>query len=399
MKVLWLEPIGGISGDMCLGALVDLGVPLEVIEAGLASLGVSGWRLTERRRETTGISAKKVDVTLEHEEHAHRHLADIRAIIDAGKLGERARAIATEAFERLARAEAKVHGTTPEEVHFHEVGAVDAIVDICGTAIAIEHLAPDAIHAAPPPLGTGFVTAAHGRIPVPPPAVLELLEGIEVAPSETVGELTTPTGAALLATLAQGGVGPMPAMRLERVGYGAGDADWPDRPNVLRAVLGTATEAAGEGGTGVLSIEANLDDMSPEHLPPAIDALLEAGALDVTVAPVLMKKGRPGFRLEALCRPAAREAVVRRLLEETTTFGVRIHADERVELERSFETVTTPFGEVRIKVGRLGGEVVSFAPEHEDCLALARAAGVPVIRVHSAAVGAYGARGRLSGVE
>jgi uncharacterized protein (TIGR00299 family) protein len=278
-----------------------------------------------------------------------------------------------------------VHGVGPEAVHFHEVGAVDAIVDICGTAVAVDHLAPERVTASPPPLGTGFVKAAHGRIPVPAPAVLELLKGLPVAASETVGELTTPTGAALLATLAGERIGAMPAMTLERVGYGAGDAEWPDRPNVLRAILGTAE---GGGAGTVLVVETNLDDMSPELLPPAMEAILAAGALDVLVLPALMKKGRPGQLLQVLCREGDRGQVVGAILRETTSFGVRLRPAERVTLDRAFETVATPYGEVRVKVGRLQGEVLTAAPEHEDCRARAAEAGVPVRRVYEAALAA-----------
>ncbi len=264
MRVLHLEPVGGVSGDMMLGALVALGVPLAVLEEALGTLEVPGWRLAERVKDVGSISATKVDVHLDHHDHAHRHLSDVTRIIQGSALTAGAKAIALEAFRRLAVAEGAVHGVDPEAVHFHEVGAVDAIVDICGTAVAVDHLKPGRITAAPPPLGTGFVKAAHGRIPVPAPAVLELLRGLPVAASETVGELTTPTGAALLATLAGDRIGPMPAMTLERVGYGAGDATWPDRPNVLRAILGAAE---GPGQRTVLVIETNLDDLAPSCCP------------------------------------------------------------------------------------------------------------------------------------
>lgn len=385
MRILHLEPIGGASGDMMLGALVDLGVPLEVLEGALGTLGVPGWRLAEKGRDVGSIAARKVDVVLDAPEHVHRHLSDVTAIIEASKLTRRAKAIATEAFRRLAVAEGKVHGVDPEAVHFHEVGAVDAIVDICGTAVAVDHLAPERITAAPPPLGSGFVTAAHGRIPVPVPAVLELMKGLPVARCETEGELTTPTGAALLATLADA-FGPVPAMTLEAVGYGAGDATWPDRPNVLRAILGTGD---GAGAAQVLVVETNLDDMSPELVADATAAILSAGALDVVVIPVVMKKGRPGHLLQALCRDGDREKVVDAILQETTSFGVRLRPAQRVELDRAFVTVSTPFGEVRVKVGRRHGEVLTASPEHADCVALAEAAGVPVREVHAAAAAAY----------
>jgi pyridinium-3,5-bisthiocarboxylic acid mononucleotide nickel chelatase len=423
MKILWLEPIGGISGDMTLGALVDLGVPLEVLEASLSTLKLPGWRLRRRSRELMGIVATKIDVGVDdgharegnadghghdhghaHEDHGHGHdhghthrtWRTIRDLIAASGLSSGAQALAQEAFERLAVAEGRVHGIDPEDVHFHEVGAIDAIVDICGMAAAVDHLGPGAVYAAPPPLGSGFVKAAHGRIPVPAPATVEILRGVPVAASETVGELTTPTGAAILATLAAGRVGPMPAMTLDRIGYGCGDASWPDRPNVLRATLGRLDESARAGfspGEGevpdVLVIDTNIDDMSPELVPPAIEALLEAGALDVTVAPVLMKKGRPGQLFSVLCRPADEAAIVRTLLKETPSLGVRIRGARRVEAERRIETVVTPYGEVRMKVGFLDGERLGASPEYEDCRARAAAHSVPTRTVQAAAVHAW----------
>jgi len=280
-------------------------------------------------------------------------------------------------------AEATVHRMPVEKVHFHEVGGVDAIVDICGTAAALEHLGVDTVFAAPPPLGRGLVQTEHGTMPVPAPATLELLRGVPVASAATEGELTTPTGAAILSTVAAGRVGALPAMTCAEVGYGSGRARWPDRPNILRAVTGELL-AAPVGP--VLVVEANLDDLSPELLAAATTALFEAGALDVYVTPVTMKKGRPGHLLTALCRATDREAVSRALLAETTTFGLRIHPVERVELARHLETVETPYGPVRLKVGRLGEEVLTRAPEYEDVRARAAEAGVPTRVVYLAAL-------------
>lgn len=385
MKVLYLDPIGGISGDMTLGALVDLGVPLEVLQDQLQCLGVEGWSLKARRLERHGIAATKVDVVVNGEDHPHRAWSVIRKLIDDSDLADPVRRLAQDTFEQLARAEAKVHGVSVEEVQFHEVGAIDAIIDICGMAVGITHLGVEQVYAGPPPLGTGMIDAAHGRLPVPAPATLEILRGIPVAQASTPGELTTPTGAAILATLARGRVGPMPAMTPDRIGYGAGDASWPDRPNLLRAVVGETTAL----DSTVWVVEANLDDMSPEFFPSAMQAILDAGALDVYAAPITMKKGRPGHLLSALCRASEKESVVRAILRETTTFGVRLTAVQRVELEREHLSVETSYGPVRMKIGRLSDEVLTASPEFEDCRAIAEETGAPLKAVYAAAIAAY----------
>jgi uncharacterized protein (TIGR00299 family) protein len=312
--------------------------------------------------------------------------------VDASGLSPRARAAARAIFGRIGRAEAKVHGVPLDEVHFHEVGAVDSIVDVCGAAVALDLLGWPRVVSAAPELGRGMMRSAHGPMPIPPPAVLELLAGKPVRPGGPQGEAVTPTGAALLAELAE--IGPLPAFVPGRIGYGLGTSRWADRPNVLRMTVGDpVSHPLSPGGESVLWVlETNLDDCPGQLVARAIEAALEAGALDAWAAPVTMKKGRPGFLLSALVEEPARAAVTRVFFAETTTLGVRRHAVERDALERVFETVETPYGKVRVKVARSDGRELGAHPEYDDCAALAREKGVPVKEVMAAALAAR--RGR-----
>jgi hypothetical protein len=396
MPLLVLEPIGGIAGDMFLAAALDLGVDRGALEAALGTLGVGGWRLHARRATASGIAGTHVDVTVEGEQPHARALAEILALVDGSGLSPRAKAAARGIFERIGRAEAKVHGVPLEAVHFHEVGAVDSIVDVCGAAVVLDLLGWPRVVSAPPELGRGIARTAHGPMPIPPPAVLELLAGKPVRPGGPPGEAVTPTGAALLAELAE--VGPLPAFVPGRIGYGLGTASWPDRPNVLRMTLGEEVAAAalprpgpaGEAGAAALWVlETNLDDCPGQLVARALEAALEAGALDAWAAPVTMKKGRPGVLLSALVEEPRRAAVTRVLLEETTTLGVRRHAVERDALERTLVTVETRYGPVRVKVGSAEGRELGAHPEYEDCLARAREHGVPVKEVMAAALATH----------
>lgn len=389
-KVLYLEPVGGIAGDMFLAAALDLGVSREELEETLRGLGVPGWRFSLSRAERHAIHGTHLDVVVEPEGHAgaHRSLSEIRAIIEgAGSMPARARERALRVFALIGEAEARIHDVPVEEIHFHEVGAVDSIVDICGAAVALELLGDPEVFSAPPPLGSGTVRAAHGTMPAPAPATLELLRDVPVR-FEGVGELTTPTGAALLKAFAA--VGPPPEMVIERIGYGVGTKDFADRANVLRASLGRRAHAA-EAGTIV--VEANLDDCSPQLLGALLESLLERGALDAYVVPATMKKSRPGHLLGAVVPADRKDAIIGAILAESTTLGVRAHRVERTALERSFEEVDTPYGRVRVKVARLGGAEVNAQPEFDDCRELARRAGVPVKVVLAAAVAARSRRG------
>jgi uncharacterized protein (TIGR00299 family) protein len=384
-KLLLLEPVGGIAGDMFLGAALDLGVDRAALDGALSTLGVQGFRLLATPAHSGGIRGTHLEVRVEEGQARARHLPEILALIDGSGLAPRARAAARAIFERIGRAEARVHGVTIDQVHFHEVGALDSIVDVCGAAAVMEILGWPRVLCAPPELGQGFVATAHGRLPVPPPAVLEILRGIPVRPGGPPGEAVTPTGAALLAELAEvADPASFPALAPEQVGHGVGTARWPDRPNVLRMTLG---EEVASGGLWVL--EANLDDCPGQLVARAIEAALAAGALDAWAAPLTMKKGRPGLLLGALSPGDRRDAVARVLLDETTTLGVRFHAVDRVELDRELVPVATAYGEVRVKVARRGTTTVGAHPEYDDCLARAREHGVPVKEVLAAAAAAF----------
>lgn len=476
-RVLYVDCFSGVAGDMMLGALLHLGVPIERVRAALETLPIDGWALEARPGEISGIGGVDVQVTVgglkertphhhgtepgdpvpraaqesregaggghshgtghshghseahshghsearshghseahshghshshsEARSHGHIHTAghvgahgddhehghgndhgrtmrEIRQILLGGRLEAPVLALALDAFGRLAKAEGKVHGVPPDEVHFHEVGALDAIVDIVGTAAALHALGVDEVVSAPPPLGRGFVQCAHGRLPLPAPATVEILRGAPVRGDSLEAELVTPTGAALLRAMTTR-FGLVPDMTVERIGYGLGDARWPDRPNLLRLVLGHRDDSHGDQE---LVIEANIDDMSPEVFGPLCEALLADGALDAWLCPIQMKKGRPGVLLSALVAPDRRGPVVARILRETTTLGVRIHAVERTKLARRSVVVETPWGPVRVKQGIDGDAVLNEAPELEDCLALARAHGVPLKEVLASA--------------
>jgi uncharacterized protein (TIGR00299 family) protein len=382
MALLLLEPIGGVAGDMFLAAALDLGVDRPALEAALRTLAVPGWRLAVSRKIDCGIAGTHVEVVVEGEPPHARGLAEILALVEGSGLAPRARAAARDLFERIGRAEAKVHGVPLEEVHFHEVGAVDSIVDVCGAAVALDLLGWPRVVSAPPELGRGLGRSAHGPLPIPPPAVLELLAGKPVRPGGPQGEAVTPTGAAILAGLAE--VGPLPAIVPARVGYGVGTRSWPDRPNVLRATLGEPAEA-GE----LWLLETNLDDATGQIVARALEASLEAGALDAWAAAITMKKGRPAVLLSALVEEARRAAVTRVLFAETPTLGVRRRRIERDVLAREVRTVATVHGTVRVKVATLDGVELGAQPEHDDCLALAREKGVALREVIAAAVAAY----------
>jgi len=387
-EVLWLEGVGGVAGDMFLAAALDLGLPAGDLERALGTLRLAGWRLEVTRAEAAGIAGTHVDVVVDRPGPHQRGLSEILALVRASGLAPRARDAALALFERMGAAEARVHGLPPEQVHFHEVGAVDSIVDLCGAAVALDLLGWPEVVASPPELGQGFVKTAHGLLPVPPPAVLELMRGLPVRPGGVVGEMVTPTGAAILAVLCR--VGTPPPMTPRRIGYGVGTKRWPDRANVLRMTLGEVTVGDPLATRGaVLELSCNLDDCTGQLVARAIEQALAAGALDAWATPCTMKKGRPGLVLSALAPSERREAVARALLAETTTLGVRMRPVERIELAREHVAVETAYGPVRVKVGRLGEDILSAQPEHDDCLARAGERGVPLKEVIAAALAAW----------
>lgn len=383
-RLLFLDPVGGIAGDMFLAACLDLGVEQAALERELARLGVPGFTLRVRRTFEASIAGTHVDVELEGEQPHERGYLDIVKLIDDSGLSARVKAAAKAVFKAIGEAEARVHHKTLETIHFHEVGAVDSIVDICGAAICLELLGWPRLVSLPPPAGGGTARTVHGIIPIPAPATVEVMRGRRLRGSGP-GERTTPTGAGLLAVLAEEAER-MPDLAVERVGYGVGTRQWDDAPNVVRAVLGRGVRNH-RGDAGYL-VEANLDDATGQLVARAIDVLMEAGAADAWATPTVGKKGRPGHLVCALAGPETLEAVRRAFVRETTTLGVRITSYERRPLDREWREVTTRWGPVRVKLGLEAGEIVNVAPEYEDCLALAKAHGVPLKRVLQAALAA-----------
>ena len=383
MKVVYFDCPSGASGDMILGALLDAGVSLQTLRAELDKLALPGFTLQAREVQRGAFRATKADVVLDTAiRHEHRQLRDILAILGASQLAPAVVAGAARIFTRLAQAEARVHGTGVEEVHFHEVGAVDAIVDVTGAVIGLHLLGAEGVHVSALPLGGGFVEGAHGRIPVPGPGTAELLRGFPVVDTGVRSELVTPTGAAILTTLAVGS-GRMPAMIVDRIGYGAGTKDLPGTPNVLRCFIGDT----GDIGTTetVAQVETTIDDMNPQLYEPLMDRLFEAGALDVFLTPVVMKRSRPGTVLTALCPRDKVSDLSRVLFEESSTIGVRWTEVSRTRLDREMITIVTDYGPLPFKVSRLSGRIVTATPEFADVVRLAQAKSLPVREVLSVA--------------
>lgn len=409
--IAYLDCPSGVSGDMLLGALLDAGVTLDDLRALLGGLPLEGYRLETAPVVRGALGATHARVVSTREEHAHRHLGDALSIIERGDLPERVKRDASGVFRQLAAAEARVHRIGVDEVHFHEVGAVDAVVDVVGVCAGLHLLGVEELYCSPLPLGRGQATMAHGTLPLPAPAVLELLamSGAPTVPHSATTELVTPTGAALVTTLARFA---QPPLRLARVGYGAGTRTEP-APNLLRLWLGERIENADLPGApgrmqyaptpgrrsqdalphveGVdteqlLVLEANIDDMPAELFGYAMERLLAMGALDAWCAPLTMKKARPGALLGALCRPADRAALVSVFLRETSTFGLRERTVTRYAAAREVRAVDTPYGPVRVKLKLLDGSVIGASPEYEDCRRIAVEQGVPLLQVYAAAL-------------
>ncbi len=380
MKICYLDAFSGISGDMTVGALIDAGADSAALVHALESLGTgASFRIEKTTR--LSIAASKFYVDGGDSKH-HRHLKDILELIGKAALTDRAKQNSAAVFQRLGEAEAKVHGIALTKVHFHEVGAADSICDIVGACAAFDLLNVDAIHSSPLNVGSGTVNTEHGILPVPAPATAELLTGKPIYARGPTVELTTPTGAAIAVTLAAG-FGAMPAMTITGTGYGAGDKDFKEHANVLRVLLGESSGAS--ESTTVAVLEANIDDSTPQVLGYAMERLLEAGALDVTLEYVLMKKNRPGTLIRVIAKPEDREQLAQVMFAETTTLGLRIHSAERRVKARRIQEVDTPHGKVKIKIAGDG----SFSPEYEDCRTLARATGIPLKEILAEASLAY----------
>jgi uncharacterized protein (TIGR00299 family) protein len=395
-RILFVDGSSGASGDMILGALVDLGVPFAPLHRALRALPLDGWTARSRRLTRCGLVARKIDVRVRHHEHG-RGFKEIRRLLRDAALPAPVRERAVQVFRRLLEAEAAVHGRTLETVHLHEAGGTDAIVDVVGACLALERLAPDRVVVSTLTTGSGRVDCAHGRYPVPGPATLELVRGVPVRAGDLEVERLTPTGAAILTAIADAW-GPMPEMRPVATGYGAGTRDLGDDPNCLRMVLGESAgvsppaagpaDASGPSGE-VVVLECNLDDCTPQVLAWTVDRLLDAGALDVCVTGVTMKKGRAGHLLTVLARPEKLGELSGTVLRETTSFGLRARIEHRIELERRFDRVRTAYGVIPVKVGLLDGRIVQSWPEHDDCVRAAKKHEVALKRVQQAALAAW----------
>ena len=373
VKICYLDCFSGVSGDMLLGALADAGADADELRKGIGRLGLDGVELRFEKCKRSGIGGTNLTVQVEHDHH-HRSLSRIEEIIAGSDLSERVKERSIRIFRRLGEVEAAIHQIPIEKVHFHEVGALDSITDIVGACIALDLLGIEKIYCSPLNLGSGTVEAAHGVMPVPAPATAALVQGIPTYSQGPAAELTTPTGAAIVTTLADE-FGTMPAMRIGGVGYGAGDRDFKKHPNLLRVVIGEQSQA--REATRIFVIEANVDDMNPQLAGYVRERLLDTGALDVTLASVYMKKDRPGLMISVLAKPEDREKLSELLFTETTTLGIRMYPVERRVLERRWQPVETSYGEVRIKVASENGTVRNFAPEYEDCRRIALEKEVP----------------------
>ena len=368
MKTAFLDAFSGLSGDMIVGAMLDVGADFGELRAALASMPLDGYQLSIRHKTVSGISALKFDVEAAPPQ-PERHLDDIRGIVEqAAALERRVKDRALEIFAVLAEAEAKVHRTSPNEVHFHEVGAVDSIIDVVGAAWCFDRLGIGETFVSALPTGKGFVRSRHGVIPVPAPATAELLAGFPVRMGDGESEMVTPTGAAIVRALARPAP-PAMGLRIERVGYGAGTKEFADRPNVLRLMLGERESAYQTDE--MLEVQANIDDLNPQIYDLLVERLFEAGARDVTLTPTIMKKGRPAIVVAVLAEPSDRERIAAVLFAETSTIGLRYHPVSRLKLAREIIEVETRWGRVRAKVSR-GGEALTISPEYDDCKRVAR---------------------------
>ncbi len=373
MKTAYLDAFSGLSGDMLVGALLDAGVDFKNLEVALASLPLQGSRLSCRRKTVSGIAAMKFDVEV-MEAQPERHLSQIVTMIEASSVATAAKRRARAIFEVLAEAEAKVHHTSPEQVHFHEVGAVDSIIDVVGTAFALEELGVGELLVSPLPMGTGFTRSQHGIIPLPAPATAELLAGFTVRMGDGPAEMVTPTGAAVLRAL--GHSAPLPLnFEIEKIGYGAGTREYEDRPNVLRIMIGR--ERGALDTDELLEISANIDDLNPQIYDHVMERLFTAGARDVTLTPTIMKKGRPAITIAVLAEPARRDTLAKVLFSETSTIGVRFHAVGRLKLRREIREVATRWGRIKVKFSE-GDGALTATPEYDDCRKIATTQNVPL---------------------
>lgn len=387
MKILGYDCFSGISGDMNLGAMIDLGVDKTYLIDELNKLNLNGWELFVEKDQRHGITGTKATVNQTRHEHAHRHLADIEKIINDSTLDEKTRELSRKIFIKIASAEASVHGISIDHVHFHEVGAIDSIIDVVGAAICFNFLKVDAVHVSTVELGGGFVNCDHGNLPVPAPATAELIKGIPVKKDGVDFEATTPTGAAILATLGTD-FNPGLAFRINKTAYGVGQKEHPKVPNLLRVFLGeTITDPV--SGHDALQLECNIDDMNPEFFEYIAERLFKAGASDVFFSSIIMKKGRPGILLNVICETELADAVKNIIFTESTTLGIRTFPFRKDTLVRKFETIQSVYGDLTVKRSYYNGHEVSCKPEYEECKRIASEKGIPLKEVYNNIIKKY----------
>ncbi len=378
MKIAYFDCSSGIAGNMVLGALLDAGLDAAYLKKELKKLEITNWKLEIRSVRRGAVRCTHLEVKTKPQ-HQNRHLKDILKIINKSKLSKEVKRLSSRIFKRLARAEAKVHGESVNQVHFHEVGAVDAIIDIVGTAIGLKKLGVEKVYCSPLATGKGKIKCAHGTLSIPAPATAELLKDFPVYGSPVKGELVTPTGAAILAALSSG-AGDLPRMRLESTGRGAGSRIYTEIPNFLRVHIGESLVPAERDA--MVEIETNIDDMPLKHYHKVIASLMKAGALDACVIPILMKKKRKGIKLIVLCLPETREEMIKSVFELTTTFGVRVYLVPREKLARKFIKAKTRYGKAKVKLGFLGGQLKTLAPEYEDYRRIASKHSIPIRKAY-----------------
>ena len=379
MKIAYFDCLAGASGDMILGALLDAGLSTQDLLQGINALDLSGFDLNIQTVYKNGFRATKADILIE-DNVTERSLPDIEALIQNSDLPQNTKNKSISIFQRIGTAEAKIHGTPLQDVHLHELGGLDTIIDVVGTLVGLDSLGLQQVYASPLPLGRGFARGAHGAIPLPAPATLTLLEGVPVAGSDLDIELVTPTGAALLTSLVES-FGPIPEMTLKTIGYGAGTKDL-SIPNVIRLLIGTQQKDTNPIIETLMMLETNIDDLNPEIYEYVMTRLLEAGALDVTFNPIQMKKNRPGILLQVLCQPKDAENLTSILFTETSTLGVRKQSLERVSLPRTIQIIETPYGKIRMKIAQNQDGSIKFAPEYEDCRTLAETNNIPIVDIY-----------------
>ena len=387
MQIAYFDCFSGISGDMTLGALIDAGAELSLVQSAIASMDLGDVRITVANTERRGFRGKLLTIDYPPE-HAHRYLRDILSLLRRARISSGAKDLAMRLFEKIARAEAKVHGTTIDRVQFHEVGAIDSIVDIVGVSVAWDSLQIERAYASSVPTGAGQVRIAHGLVSVPAPATAELLLGVPIAPTQIPLEMTTPTGAAIVTELASE-FGPMPPMQVGRIGYGAGSKDMPDRPNLLRILIGNALKLKPRRNDSILVMESNLDDVTGEQIGFAIERLWKAGALDVFTVPIQMKKNRPGTLITVIANPHDRQAMESILFQQTGTLGIRYRTQARTVLPRAAVDVRTPWGIVAGKVSKLPSGDIDFSPEYDDCSKIAASFGLRLTEVVGKVIECY----------